>query len=79
MSERFIRDWREYWVDRMGLIVALSGENRFTKLLEFKRDLDALFACEQLAVKEAIRLRFTPSDGIDGCTSGIEAVKQVLL
>lgn len=31
-----IRDWKEVWVDRMGLIVALDAERRFKALQELK-------------------------------------------
>jgi hypothetical protein len=74
------RDWREPWVDRMGLIVALSGKKRFDMLADFKRRmLSELTPSECDALRECLRQRFTPSNGSDGCQSATEAVRAASL
>jgi len=71
------RDWRELWVDRMGLIVALSGKERFDMLEAFKlRMFVELTLAEQEQLRECLRQRFTPSNGNDGCQSATESVRQ---
>lgn len=74
----FIRDWKEAWIDRMGLIVALGGGHRFNELAQFKRDMSAMSEREQAELKEAIRQRFTPTNGENGCQSGTEAIRKVV-
>jgi hypothetical protein len=72
-------DWREPWIDRMGLIVALGGEERFTHLRAFKKDMRVkLTVDERQALKAAIQARFTPTNGEDGCASGVSAVKEAM-
>lgn len=75
--ERFVRDWKEPFVDEMGLIVALSGQERFAKLAEFKRKAATLSEHDQRLLKECLRQRFTPTNGNDGCASATDAVRQV--
>lgn len=70
--------WKEQWIDQMGLIVALSGDERFRKLAEFKTKMRDLSLPDQVALKEAIRQRFTPTNGQDGCQSATEAVRQTI-
>jgi len=56
------RDWKEKWVDQMGLIVALAGEQRFKRLESFKLAMSVALTedqCEEL--RECLRQRFTPS------------------
>jgi len=56
------RDWREAWVDKMGLIVALHGEQRFKRLEAFKLEMFVELTPDQCAeLKECLRQRFTPS------------------
>lgn len=71
-----VRDWKEEWVDRMGLIVALSGVERFQKLSEFKRLAATLSATHRDELNECLRQRFTPTNGEDGCKSGTTAVRE---
>ncbi len=66
----------EIFVDKMGLIVCLSGEARFAKIREFKKELAAYPLQERLFISEAIRKRFTPTNGQDGCESGMASVKE---
>lgn len=74
----YAKPWIETWIDRMGLIVALNGEERFQQIYQFKVDLNRLNHDMQTQVKEAIRLRFAPTNGNDGCVSGTMAVKEVV-
>lgn len=37
-----MKDWKESWIDWMGLIVALSGEKRFYELETFKLRMNEL-------------------------------------
>jgi len=60
----------------MGLIVALSGAERFATLLQFKADMATLTTDQQTALKEALRQRFTPNNSADGCQSATLAVKE---
>jgi hypothetical protein len=56
------RDWKEAWVDQMGLIVALSGANRFDLLNQFKAAMMSRLSSEQRdELVECLRQRFTPS------------------
>lgn len=71
------QDWMEPWIDQMGLIVALSAPERFERFAMFKYNMAKLRKRDRIALKEAIRLRFTPSNGVDGCESGTEAVREV--
>lgn len=71
------QDWMEPWIDQMGWIVALSGEARFRNLEEFKKQMRTRLTKEgQVTLKEAIRQRFTPTNGQDGCRGAIEAVRE---
>lgn len=73
----FTRDWKEEWIDRMGLIVVLGGKERFEHLNRLKFDMTTKLNCREITeLKEAIRMRFTPTNGQDGCQSGIQAVKE---
>lgn len=75
----FIRDWKEEWIDEMGLIVALSGYDRFIRLGIFKLAVKHTLTEKQRGeLKLAIKNRFTPTNGQDGCKSGMEAVKEVV-
>jgi hypothetical protein len=72
------RDWKEEWVDRMGLIVCLSGSLRFDALREFKRDMGFKLSNAQIQeLKACLKARFTPTNGEDGCQSGTSAVREV--
>lgn len=71
-----LRDWKEVWIDQMGLIVALSGEERYARLRDFKKQLALLSDKDFHALNKAIKERFTPSNGEDGCQSATEAVKE---
>lgn len=74
---KYERDWKEDWIDRMGLIVALSGEERFEALRKFKADMNwKLRPHEQIELKETLRMRFTPTNGKEGCQSATAAVKE---
>jgi hypothetical protein len=56
------RDWKEAWVDHMGLIVALSGNARFAMLDAFKLKMFVdLTPDEQAELRDCLRRRFTPS------------------
>lgn len=66
----------ETFVDHMGLVVALSGERRFIELSKLKSRIAELPADKQALVKETIRLRFTPTNGTDGCQSAMAAVRE---
>lgn len=70
------RDWKEEWVDRMGLIVTLSGEDRFAALEKFKSDMVKLGKGDRWSLQDCLRHRFTPSNGQDGCQSATDAVKE---
>lgn len=72
------RDWKELWIDQMGLIVCLSGEDRFQRMREFKAFMALLSQEKQAELKEAIRMRFTPSNGQDGCQTAMRSVKEVM-
>lgn len=72
-----LRDWKEVYVDRMGLIVALSGEDRFQKLTELKRDMVKLPQALQMELMECLRQRFTPSNSDCGCQSATKSVRLV--
>lgn len=75
----FERDWKEAWVDRMGLIVCLNGSLRFDAIREFKRDMGFFLSNDQISeLKECLRKRFTPSNGENGCQSGTDSVRQVV-
>lgn len=72
------QNWKEPWIDQMGLIVALSGEERFIMLARFKyRMAMELSTFDQAELRVAIRQRFTPSNGEDGCQSAMSAVKEI--
>lgn len=72
------RDWRETWVDEMGLIVALSSDARFQKLSVFKQKMAKELTVEQQAqLRICLRQRFTPSNGQNGCQGATAAVKGV--
>lgn len=71
------RDWKEDWVDRMGLIVALSGEARFQCLVLFKLDMATKLSeaeCRELRV--CLRKRFMPTNGQDGCQEAVKSVRE---
>lgn len=70
-------NWKETFVDRMGLIVVLSGQQRLEKLAALKSDIDKLSPKEQQEVRECLRMRFTPSNGEDGCDSAMNALNSV--
>ena len=56
------RDWREPWIDQMGLILTLSGRPRFVMMEAFKLKMLVELTPEQwIDLKEALRQRFTPS------------------
>lgn len=69
--------WKEAFVDRMGLIVALSGDERHAKMRELVLDISRLSGPLQAEVKETLRTRFTPTNGEDGCRSASEAVRAI--
>lgn len=71
------RDWKEFWVDDMGLIVALSGEARFERLRKFKALMQRLTEAEQRELGDCLRQRFTPSNGDSGCQEATSSVKEV--
>lgn len=71
--------WKEVFVDRMGLIVALSGQRRMEAMSALVSDIRALPAGKAVEVKECLRLRFTPTNGGNGCQSATEAVKAVTI
>lgn len=62
MSAAFKRDWKEAWVDEMGLVVALSGKARFEAMDAFKLKMFVTLTPEAIAeLRECLRQRFTPS------------------
>lgn len=73
-----MRDWKESYVDQMALIVTLSGEERFKRLTAFKAQTQLLEKQDQAELSECIRLRFTPSNGQDGCQSATDSVNSVI-
>lgn len=76
---KYEKDWREIWVDRMGLIVALSGAERFDSLNKMKKDMAENLNPDQInIVKDVIRQRFTPTNGENGCQSATQAVKEIV-
>lgn len=73
------RDWKEFWVDEMGLIVALDGNKRFELMADFKlRMVFELSPNEQSELKDCLRKRFTPSNGDNGCQSATQAVREAI-
>jgi hypothetical protein len=74
---KYERDWKEPYVDRMGLIVALSGQHRFQKLSELKKDMSSLPASQQSELKECLRQRFTPTNGQDGCSEAMASMRSI--
>ena len=80
----FVQDWREKFIDEMGLIVALNGEERFTKLSLFKNRINDLNSNDRAEIKNLLKLRFTPSSintnniEFNGCRAGTESVEAVL-
>jgi len=70
---KFTRDWKEAYVDQMGLIVALSGRDRFVQMEFLKDQMRQLPETQQAELKECLRQRFTPSGGRDGCQSAAAA------
>lgn len=72
----WIKNWIEDWIDEMGLIVALSGNERFNKIAKFKCARKFLSEKGQQKLDEAIRKRFTPSNGEDGCKTAMDSVKR---
>jgi hypothetical protein len=73
------RDWKESWVDQMGLIVALGGKQRFEALDAFKLKMFVTLTPEAIAeLRECLRQRFTPTNGGNGCASATAAVKEVV-
>ena len=75
---KFCRDWKESWVDQMGLIVALSGAERFSKLTQFKIRMKELAPESQKELMETLRMRFTPTNGDNGCREATSAVREAL-
>lgn len=71
------RDWKENYVDFMGLIVAQSGEERFKNLKLLKLAMDLLTDEDKAAVKETLRQRFTPSNGQDGCEEAMDSMRTI--
>lgn len=69
------RDWKEAYVDQMGLIVALSGKDRFVQMEFLKERMRELPESQQVELKECLRQRFTPSGSHTGCKSATEAVE----
>lgn len=76
MVSTFVRDWKEAYIDHMGLIVALSGERRMDEMRLFKRNMERLTLKQQGELRLALALRFTPTNGQDGCQSGMQAVRE---
>ena len=61
-----VRGWTEKWVDRMGLIVTLSGTARFAYLDKFKADMKVELTPEQIIeLKVCLCERFTPGQHPD--------------
>jgi hypothetical protein len=77
-TTQYQQDWKEPWIDRMGLIVALSGSERFLRLSKLKTDMAGLSPAMQAELRAAIRERFTPSNGRDGCQSAMQSVRSVV-
>lgn len=73
-----IRDWKEAWVDEMGLIVALSGTQRFERVDRFNVKMKLLSTEQREELKECLRQRFTPTNGKDGCQEATESVQLVI-
>lgn len=79
----FKRDWKEKWVDEMGLIVALSAPERFTRLDDFKHRLNQLPPEQRQEVRWAVAKRFTPSstrsssEEFKGCRSATEVIEEI--
>lgn len=72
-------NWKESWIDKMGLIVTLSGNNRFTKLSELKSIMASQLTPQEVAeLKECFRQRFTPTGGLNGCRSATDSVNQII-
>lgn len=71
------KPWIEHYIDHMGLVVALSGVERFAEMKRLKDRIALLEVSKASEVREAIRLRFTPTNGQDGCQSGTAAVRDV--
>lgn len=76
------RDWKEAWIDEMGLIVALSGEDRFRRLSAFKARCLLLAPTYKAELSAALKQRFMPSSypenpPADGCRSGMDAINAV--
>lgn len=73
-----MRDWREKWVDEMGLIVTLSGEDRYFRLnqLKFRMGRD-LTEQEVYQLRQCLRERFTPSNGQDGCKEAMDSMRTI--
>lgn len=70
--------WIEPWIDRMGLIVALSGDERFKAINRLKHDMRInLTKDEQEQLRCAFRARFAPSRGSDGCKTAMNSLDQV--
>jgi hypothetical protein len=69
--------WIELWIDWMGLIVTLSGEQRFRQLEGFNWGFKHLKPEDQATLKQAIRARFCPSNGEDGCQGAMESVRGI--
>ncbi len=56
------RDWKEIYVDQMGLIVALNGSDRFKAMEAFKLRMFVELTPDQCdELRECLRQRFTPS------------------
>ena len=65
------RDWKEAWVDRMGLIVTLSGQDRFMRLKKFKADMVHDLTPGQIVdLRICLRERFSPSNAMTGPRPG---------
>ena len=80
----FERDWKERWIDEMGLIVALSGEVRFSTLASFKNRMRTLPQADQESLRIALKQRFTPSSystnnpSFNGCREGTVSVESAI-
>ncbi len=62
MNSTFVRDWKEAWVDEMGLVIALSGKARFEAMDAFKLRMFVTLTPEAIVeLRECLRQRFTPS------------------
>lgn len=72
------RDWKEAWVDEMGLIVALSGEDRFFRLNKLKFRMGRELSEQEVhQLRACLRQRFTPTNGQHGCQEATSAVKEI--